>query len=232
MAARTPSPLDPWTPALADARRCVFDALARTGAAPAPAQVAERLGLDRDEALHRLRALHDRHQLVLEPGGEAIRMAHPFSAAPMGFVVRARDDRMWWGGCAWDSFGIVAAVGEELEITTRCPGCERTLSFTCSPELAPPPFVVRIPRPAAQWWDDVVATCSSIRLFCDEEHARAHVARNDLAPGELVSARLMWQLALPWYGDRLAADYAPQTRAQRQALLRELGLDGDFWRLP
>jgi hypothetical protein len=222
---------DPWTPALADVRRSVFDTLGRTGVAPSPARIAAELGIDREDVLARLRALHDLHQVVLEPGGEAIRMAHPFSAAPMGFVLRAADDRMWWGGCAWDSFGVVAAIGEELEITTRCPGCGRTLSFTCSPALAPPPLVVRVPRPAAEWWHDVVATCSDIRLFCDESHAADYVGRLGLPPGALVAARRMWQLALPWYGDRLDHGYAPQAPARRQALLDELGLHGDFWRL-
>lgn len=220
-----------WTPELADVRRVVFEALAQTGAAPSPARIAARLGLDRDEVLARLRALHDLHQVVLE--GEAVRMAHPFSAAPMGFVLRAADDRMWWGGCAWDSFGIVAALGEELEITTRCPGCGRSLAFACGPRVAPPPdLAIRIPRPAAEWWDDVVATCTNIRLFCDADHARAHAEHEDLAGGALVEARRMWRLALPWYGDRLDPDYVPQPPAHRQRLLDDLGLDGDFWRLP
>jgi hypothetical protein len=221
-----------WNSELAAVRRCVFEALAATGAVPSPARIAARLGVHRADVLARLRALHELHQIVLEPEGDTIRMAHPFSAAPMGFVVRAADDRMWWGGCAWDSFGIVAALGEELEIATRCPSCGRSIVFACSPTRAPPDLVVRIPRPAAQWWDDVVATCTSIRLFCDEDHARAYVADRDLAAGALVEAGRMWQLALPWYGDRLDPGYTPQASAHRQTLLDDLGLDGDFWRLP
>jgi hypothetical protein len=221
-----------WTPALAAVRRAVFETLAATGVAPSPASIAGLLGLAREEVLERLRALHNAHQLVLEPSGEAIRMAHPFSAAPMGFVLRAPgDDRMWWGGCAWDSFGIAAALGEDLETTTRCPDCRRSLSFVSGPDTAPPDLVVRIPRPAAEWWDDVVATCTSIRLFCDADHAGRHIDRYGLSPGELVDARRMWQLTLPWYGDRLDPGYEPQTQEHRRSLLDGLGLEGDFWRL-
>jgi Alkylmercury lyase len=46
-------------------------------------------------------------------------MAHPFSAAPMAFVVSpadGHDDRRWWGGCAWDSFGISAALALDVLI--------------------------------------------------------------------------------------------------------------------
>jgi hypothetical protein len=222
-----------WTPDLADVRRLVFAGFAAAGAPPTPAEIAAALGLPADEVLRRLGALHDQHQLVLGPGRDAVRMAHPFSAAPMAFVLRApSDDRLWWGGCAWDSFGIVAALGEELEITTRCPGCGETITFLAGPSTPPPVLVVRLPRPAREWWDDVVATCSDIRLCHDTEHAHAYAERAGLPPGEVVPAETMWRLALPWYGDRLDPHYVPQTPQQRQDTLDALGLTGDFWALP
>jgi hypothetical protein len=214
-------------------RRVVFATLAATGAAPSPAAIAAELGRPPGEVSAALHSLHAAHQLVLTPAGDAVRMAHPFSAAPMGFVLRApHDDRMWWGGCAWDSFGIVAALGEELEIATRCPHCGRALAFVAGPGTPPPDLTVRLPRPAAEWWDDVVWTCARIRLFCDEQHARAYVAAHGLPEGALVPARTMWRLAQGWYGDRLDPGYRPQTRQERQEQLAALGLTGDFWRLP
>ena len=33
-----------------------------------------------------------------------------------------------------------------------------------------PDLVVHIPVPARAWWDDVVATCSNIRLCCNQAH--------------------------------------------------------------
>jgi hypothetical protein len=232
MTGRDAAPAPAWTPELAAARRVVFQELAATGAAPSLRRVARRLGIDDAAALARLRALHDLHQLVLEPEGDAIRMAHPFSAAPMGFVLRAADGRMWWGGCAWDSFGIVAALGEDLEITTRCPGCGKTLSLASGPSVRPPELVIRIPRPAAQWWDDVLATCGDLRLYCNEEHVRDDVRRRDVPLGAVVEAWRMWRLALSWYGDRLDPDYAPTTARDRQRLLVEQGFDEAFWILP
>ena len=150
---------------------------------------------------------------MLTPAGDAIRMAHPFSAAPMGFVVRA-GDQFWWGGCAWDSFGITAALDRQMEITTCCAGCGRKLVYVAGPATPPTlDAVVLIPRPAREWWDDVVATCSSIRVYCRRTEMPTHA--------ESVPVLTLWQLAQPWYGDRLdagldaAADQCPTTSPRR-----------------
>jgi hypothetical protein len=39
------------------------------------------------------------------------------------------------------------------------------------------------------------------------------------------------ELAHAWWSDRLAADWRPHTREQNQAILNQLELTGDFWRL-
>ena len=46
-------------------------------------------------------------------------MAHPFAAHPDGARVDA-GGRTWWGNCAWDAFGIVAALGlQDATITAQ-----------------------------------------------------------------------------------------------------------------
>jgi hypothetical protein len=211
----------------------VFATFAAEGRPPTAAELSGKLGLEPGEVGAGLRELHDAHAVVLTAEGDAIRMAHPFSAWPMGFVVRTAD-RLWWGGCAWDSFGIVAALGERLEILTTCPGCGRDLRYNAGP--ADPPdtagLVVRVPRPARKWWDDVVATCTEIRAFCDERHLHDWVARTGEPEGAAVALEQLWRLALPWYGDRLDPDWKPRPLEASQALLEEAGLSGPFWRLP
>jgi hypothetical protein len=214
-------------------RAHVFATFAAEGRPPSPAELAARLGLDRTAVLDGLRELHESHAIVLTDcgDGDAIRMAHPFSAWPMGFALRDGDS-FWWGGCAWDSFGIMAALGRPLEVTTACPACKAALRYSAPPDGAPPGLVVRLPRPAAEWWDDVVATCTNIRTFCSREHVRDWVERTGSAPGATVELEQLHRLALPWYGDRLDPDWQPQTREHRQRLLDECGLSGPFWRLP
>ena len=221
-----------FAPSLAALRRLVYETLAREGRPPSVAECARRLGQSRARIEADLRRLHDRHALVLTPDGDAIRMAHPFSAAPMGFVVSAGDER-WWGGCTWDSLGIAAALGRLVEVETVCLGCGTDIRFEAGPRRAPnADVVVRIPRPAAQWWDDVVWTCTRIRSFCTNEHAERYVSTVDEHLGELVPIEVMWRLANVWYGDRLARDYRQRTREASQSLLDGVGLTGEFWRLP
>jgi hypothetical protein len=191
------------------------------------------VGLEEAEVRRQLRELHDDHHLVLEPTGDAVRMAHPFSAKPMGFVVRDEGDGLWWGGCAWDSFGIAAALGREVEILTRCPSCGTALTVASGPSTPPPAeLVVRLPWPAARWWDDVVTTCTNIRLFCNRGHAASYASTVDPDDGSIVAADVMWRLSVPWYGDRLDDDYEPQSQDHRRSLLADQGLTGPFWALP
>jgi hypothetical protein len=50
-------------------------------------------------------------------------------------------------------------------------------------------------------------------------------------PGATIGAPKLWELAVAWWGDRLAPDWRPHTREQNQAILNSLGLTGPFWRL-
>lgn len=154
----------------------------------------------------------------------------------MAFVltpVNGLDDRRWWGGCAWDSFGISAAVGVEVRIDTTCPHCGEHLSYIAGPDTAPPSeLAVRFPRPAAEWWEDVVATCTNIRTFCNRDHAEQWTANRGPGSGYIAPATAVWQLAQGWYGDRIYTDFKPHTRDFNQQLLEEAGLTGEFWRLP
>jgi hypothetical protein len=226
-------------------RLAIYRGFAGQGRPPSVAELAGQTGLAETAVRAALRRLHGAHAIVLTPAGDAVRMAHPFSAAPMGFVVSAAGrglagypgDRMWWGGCAWDSFGIGAALGEPVVISTHCPGCGRDLTVRASAAQPPEPgLVVRIPCPASRWWDDVVTTCANIRLFCDESHVEAwkRAGKTRAAPppaDRVISAVTMWRLAQPWYGDRLDPGWSSRTAAAAQRLLTQAGLTGDFWRL-
>jgi len=234
----TGTALDPDQAAV---RLAVYRGFADQGSPPSVAELAAQAGLAETAVRSALQDLHDAHAIVLTPARDAVRMAHPFSAAPMGFVVRAEGpgpagyagDRMWWGGCAWDSFGIGAALGEPVEIRTRCPGCGRDLTVPAGSAQPPgPDLAVRVPGPARRWWDDVVGTCARIRLFCDRSHAEAWAARAAPSPGgQVIPAITVWRLAQPWYGNRLDPDWSPRPIAAAQRVLEQVGLTGDFWRL-
>lgn len=217
-------------------RNLVYETFTAEGRAPSVAELARRIESTPNRVQQLLRELADAHALVLSQDGDAVRMAHPFTAAPMAFVLTpadGRDDRRWWGGCAWDSFGISAALDLDVRIDTTCPHCARHLAVHAGPTTAPPQeLAVRFPRPAAEWWEDVVATCTMIRLFCTREHAERWTAEHSPGSGYIADARTVWDLAQAWYGDRLDATFQPHTRDDNQVLLDERGLTGEFWRLP
>lgn len=226
----TTAPMSPHARAV---RAHVYATFAQEGRAPSPAELATALDAAPAAVDAALQELHDLHAIVLTSAGDAIRMAHPFSAWPMGFVLRA-GERLWWGGCAWDSFGIVAALRERIEIATVCPACGVELRYAASDTQPPEPseLVVRLPRPASAWWEDVVATCTDIRTFCSRAHVDAWRAAAGAPEGYVADLGTLWRLAIPWYGDRLDPAWEPRPRERSQALLEDCGLTGPFWVLP
>lgn len=217
-------------------RDLVYETFLTEGRAPSIGELSRRAGVPRETVAQDLADLADAHALVLNEDGDRIRMAHPFTAAPMAFVVTPQDghdDRRWWGGCAWDSFGISAALSLDVRIDTACPHCGAAISTIAGPEQPPSSEIaVRFPRPAAEWWDDVVGTCSMIRMFCSRDHAEAWTAQHAPGAGYIADAVDVWRLAQPWYGDRVDPEFVPHTREHNQHLLESIGLTGPFWRLP
>jgi hypothetical protein len=104
-------------------RRRIMESFAATGAPPAVDDKAT------------LRALAAQHVVVLD-AGQGILMAHPFAAHRDGTRVDA-GGRTWWGNCAWDAYGIVAAL--RLENAT----------------IAPDGTLFHVAVPARDWWADI-----------------------------------------------------------------------------
>ena len=126
-------------------RRAIMEAFAATGAPP----VVE------DEVA--VRRLAEHHVVVLEEGGgEAasprIRMAHPFANHRRGARVDA-GGRTWWGNCAWDALGIVAALGLR-EATVGSNG----VSVRVRDGRVIDDVVFHVAVPARHWWDDIAFT--------------------------------------------------------------------------
>jgi hypothetical protein len=69
-----------------------------------------------------------------------------------------------------------------------------------------------------------------MNLFRSEEHIRRWLGRRQ--PGATLSVATLSALAHAWWDDRLSPAWRPHTRDQNQTILNELGLTGDFWRLP
>ena len=128
------------------------------GRAPTVGEVADALGATDDDVRDGWRRLHDAHALVLDDDGASIRMANPFSAVPTAFRVHA-DGRDWFANCAWDAFGICAALHVDGRIETACPDCAEPLAIEVrNGEPDDTSLLFHCLVPARYWWDDIVFT--------------------------------------------------------------------------
>jgi len=92
-------------------------------------------------------SLAAQHVVALDADGQVL-MAHPFATHTDGARVDA-GGRTWWGNCAWDAFGIVAALDlRDATITAQ--------GITVGPADDDALFHVLVP--AAHWWDDIAFT--------------------------------------------------------------------------
>jgi hypothetical protein len=124
-------------------RRAIFLAFAATGAPPPPAFYAAKHA--------ELAVLGEEHVVVLRHG--RIWAAHPFAAHQERARVRNPDGREWWGNCAWDALGIVAALGLG-DATVDADGV--TLDVRGGEVAGDAWFHVAVP--AADWWADIEFT--------------------------------------------------------------------------
>ena len=103
------------------------------------------------------RRLHEAHALVLHAGGE-IRMANPFSAVPTACRVRA-GGRWWFANCAWDAFGVCAALDVDGDIESSCPDCGDALRVEVRDrQPSDESLLFHCLVPAVAWWDDIAFT--------------------------------------------------------------------------
>ena len=65
--------------------------------------------------------------------------------------------------------------------------------------------------------------------FRSEEHIERWLSGR--VPGATITVSKLSELAHAWWSDRLAPGWRPHTREQNQAILDQLGLAGEFWRL-
>jgi hypothetical protein len=139
-------------------RSLTYGLFVELGRAPAAGEAADAGDLTVGEVLSGWRRLHEQHAIVLHPATAELRMANPFSAVPTAYRVRA-DGRWWYANCAWDAFGICAALHCDGQIEASCPDCGETLEIVVRDERPDDESLLfHCLVPAAHWWDDIVFT--------------------------------------------------------------------------
>ncbi|MGE0041033.1 MAG: organomercurial lyase [Vicinamibacterales bacterium] len=137
-------------------RVAVMESFRDTSRAPTAATLAAGLGAPVEAVSDALKALDRQRALVLQPGTDAIWMAHPFSAVetPLGVSVGSR---RWFANCAWDGLSILALLGDGT-LEARSPATGETLRFEASGGLVRGEGVIHFLTPARRFWDDIGVT--------------------------------------------------------------------------
>jgi hypothetical protein len=139
-------------------RNRTYGLFVELGRAPTAAEVAVATGEAEEEVRAGWRRLHDEHALVLDAATGEIRMANPFSAVPTAHRVQAAG-RWWYANCAWDAFGICAALHADGRLETSCPDCGELIAVEVREQRPDDETLVfHCLVPAAHWWDDIVFT--------------------------------------------------------------------------
>lgn len=134
----------------------IYRSFVQTGRPPMPVEIAfaHRVPLDEVEA-----AIHELARddvIALIPGTSFVWLAHPFSAAAAPFRVTGVH-HSWDAICIWDALGILALVGSDGRVDTRCPDCGDALAVEVrdGEVVAPGGFVAHYGVPASRWYEDV-----------------------------------------------------------------------------
>ncbi len=136
-----------------DLRNLTYRRFVELGGAPSAADIAAAMGSSVELVIDGWRRLHDAHALVLD--GTELRMANPFSARPTPHRVQAAG-RSWYANCAWDGFGICAALHVDGEIWTECPDCRTPIQVAVRDQRPEDESLVfHVLVPAVDWWRDI-----------------------------------------------------------------------------
>lgn len=139
-------------------RNTTYGLVVSLGRMPTAVETALANGIEAGDVESGWRRLHEAHALVLDANTGAIRMANPFSGIPTPYRVEA-DGRSWFANCAWDAFGICAALGADGRIETACADCGEQLAVVVRDRRPDDESLLfHCLVPAAHWWDDIVFT--------------------------------------------------------------------------
>ncbi len=142
----------------ADVRSFVYRSALTTGSVPLAKSIARQFAQSEHDVRESFARLADAHMLVLQPGGDEILMAMPFSAVPTPFAVSS-GSLTAFGNCIWDSLGILAMLGRDGRVDASCGCCGTAMTLHVEDgELRERDGVSHFGVPAIRWWDDIAFT--------------------------------------------------------------------------
>lgn len=143
-----------------DVRITIAECIRERGGVPSLAEVAARVARPEDDVAASFARLGAARVMILRPGTSEILSFNPFARGDTDFRVRAAGQE-WSALCAWDAFGIPAALGIDGVVMGDCgDGCGVPLEVRLAGDAigALDGVVMQFGLPAREWWKDIVFT--------------------------------------------------------------------------
>jgi hypothetical protein len=138
-------------------RNAIYNRIVATGLAPTVQDVAAVEELAVSDVTHAYKTLAESHVVVLKSGTVELWSAPPFSAVPSSFRVHGAAVS-WYAPCAWDMFGVPAALKEDALLEATCAWSGEALPATVRRGVVEGAGVVHLEVPARHFWDDIFYT--------------------------------------------------------------------------
>jgi hypothetical protein len=139
-------------------RTAVYRHFATTGQSPTLDAMREAIGATSEQVKEGYRRLYDKRMLVPAADFASIRMAPPFSGVHTQHRATVNGTE-YFGDCAWDVFGVVAALGGTGIVLSRCEQTREPLLLHLTPDgPLSSGWRFHCVVPAADWWNDIVFT--------------------------------------------------------------------------
>jgi alkylmercury lyase-like protein len=219
-------------------RLFIFEYFREHAVPPVVEQLMSDFDLSRSDAVALLSELTAARHIALVKGTSRILMAFPFSAIATPFRVIA-SGRTYFANCAWDAIAFHAMLGTDIAIDSYCHHCAMPISIEMSggrtTRVEPAGVIVYLGLRPAQWWDEIVTTCSNTMVFfASVEHRDASdISAAAGQPDKTASLTpdQVHALGVPLYSGKLSIDYVRPGRDELMAHFASIGLTGPYWQL-
>jgi len=216
-------------------RLSIFQRLADTGQPPVVEELMTEFDMTRADAVATLIRLAEARHIALVDGTARILMAFPFSGIATPFGV-ATAGQAYFANCAWDAVALHSTLGKDIRIDSFCHHCGERITIEMHGGRAtfvePADTIVYLALRPAQWWEDIITTCSNTMVFFSSP---AHRDASDLSASPDSAASLtpdqVHALGIPLYEKKLDIDYIRPGRDELNAHFASLGLTGPYWQV-
>lgn len=143
-----------------DVRSTIAECIRERGVVPSLAEVTDRVAAPTADVADSFGRLAAARVMILRPGTTELLSFNPFAAGPTDFRVRS-GGRDWSALCAWDAFGVAAALHDDGLVLGHCAdACGVPLEVRLAGDAigALDGVVMQFALPARDWWKDIVFT--------------------------------------------------------------------------